>query len=78
MPDEMECTEDEMCAGATVTLDDGCDWTAWHVWNMRSRFRMRKGIFEHPPARPQIVKVAVKQKRKPRKRRKISIFSDDF
>ncbi|WMY76405.1 hypothetical protein RHD99_10975 [Buttiauxella selenatireducens] len=60
MEDKYDDTPPELQAGATVVLDDGCDWTAWHVWDMRSRLRVSKGINEQPPARHLVAKPTIK------------------
>lgn len=55
-------------------LDDGRDWTAWHVWRMRSKSRLRAGVIELPPARPQVVPPQQPPKKKQVKsRRKKSV-----
>lgn len=59
----------EEAAGASLIIDDGCDWTAWLVWSMNSRRRLSEHVFVLPPARPQIVPLSAKQKRKPRRRK---------
>ncbi|CAI1829629.1 MULTISPECIES: hypothetical protein [Serratia] len=44
--------------------DDGCDWTAWLSWKMNSQRRLSQKQFELPPARPQVMKPALKPKKK--------------
>lgn len=60
MDDEYDDTPPELQAGATLIIDDGRDWTAWHVWDMRSRLRVSKGVNERPPARPLVSKPIIK------------------
>lgn len=62
-------------ASATVIIDDGCDWAAWLVWSMNSRRRLSEKLFALPPARPQVMKVSIKPKKK-RPRRKIRPLSE--
>jgi len=66
--DEAASPEDA-AAGASVIIDDGRDWAAWLVWAMNSRRRISEKVFALPPERPQIVKVSVKPKKKPRRRK---------
>lgn len=77
MDDEeiIEAEPVEEAAGTSLIIDDGCDWTAWLVWNMNSRRRLSEHVFALPPARPQVVPLSAKQKRKPR-RRKIRALRD--
>ncbi|CAI2429669.1 Uncharacterised protein [Serratia proteamaculans] len=51
-------------------LDDGRDCTAWHVWRMRSKYRIRAGIIEPPPARPQVMPPQQPPKKKQAKSRR--------
>lgn len=53
---------------ASLHIDDGCDWTSWLVWDAKKNYRRSAGINEPPPARPQVSKVTIKPKSKPRKR----------
>lgn len=64
---EEPLTED--AAGTSLIIDDGCDWTAWLVWNMNSRRRLSEHAFALPPARQQVVPLSTKQKRKLRRRK---------
>lgn len=50
---------EEIAAGSVTHTDDGRDWTAWLVWNMRTRYRMRNGIWQNEPVRPQVVSVKI-------------------
>ncbi len=52
----------------SMHIDDGCDWTAWLIWLMNSKRRMRDGVTESPPARPQVAAVKIEPKKKPRRR----------
>lgn len=56
--------------------DDGCDWTAWLVWNMNQRRRLSERSFVLPPARPVVTKIKpVKRKvRKTRGKKSLSDF----
>lgn len=58
--------------------DDGCDWTAWHVWEMNSRRRISEGRFELPSERPQIVPQTTKPKKKKVRRKKRKTVKSDF
>jgi len=71
MDDEeiIEAEPVEEAAGTSLIIDDGCDWTAWLVWNMNSRRRLSEHVFALPPARPQVVPLGAKRKRKPRRRK---------
>ncbi|HDR2353321.1 TPA: hypothetical protein QCH65_000466 [Enterobacter roggenkampii] len=71
MDDEeiIEAEPIEEAAGSSLIVDDGCDWTAWLVWNMNSRRRLSEHVFALPPARPQVVPLSAKHKRKPRRRK---------
>ncbi|HHL0958879.1 TPA: hypothetical protein ACQVH3_003626 [Serratia marcescens] len=51
--DDVEFIEEQ--ASYHGHLDDGRDWTAWHVWRMRNKYRIRTGWVELPPARPQVM-----------------------
>lgn len=77
MPEDFDDAED-LGAGATIVIDDGRNWTAWHVWNMRSRYRMSRGMFEHPPARPLVSRPIIKKARATRKKKRQFIFDGDF
>ena len=62
---------DEELTRALHICDDGCDWTAWYVWRMNERKRIREAVFSLPPDRRQIVKPTIKPKKKRRQRRKV-------
>lgn len=66
---EIITPSDEM-AGALFFVDDGCDWAAWIIWNMRKMARIRTGKYEPEPARPQIAPVKLTPKKKPTKKRR--------
>lgn len=51
-------------------LDDGRDWKFWYVWEMRSKYRIRAGIIEAPPARPQVMPPQQPPKKKQAKSRR--------
>lgn len=51
-------------------VDDGRDWSQWHVWGMNSRRRISEKRFELPPARPQIAPPSIKPKQKRKKKRR--------
>lgn len=54
---------------ASVNIDDGCDWTAYLVWqSKKNQFRRNAGINNQPPARPQVAPVKIEAKKKSRKR----------
>lgn len=53
---------------ATVRIDDGRDWTKWLNWKMREKYRIRNGVNEAPPARPQVAPVSFKSINQPRKK----------
>lgn len=77
MPDEdegFEVVPDDQRAGALHIIDDGCDWTAWLVWNMNSRRRLSEHRFALPPERKQITPLATRKK-KIRRRSKLSFFT---
>ncbi len=71
MDDEQEAINlnEEEAAGATAYTDDGCDWSAWLKWKMRSRSCIRSGVYEPEPERPQVVPATRTPKKKPTKRR---------
>lgn len=50
-----------------VRIDDGCDWTAWIIWSMRSNYRISNGIHQQPPARPQVAAVKITPIKTPKK-----------
>ncbi|MGL4726147.1 MAG: hypothetical protein ACRCWW_16840 [Scandinavium sp.] len=64
---EMVDLNDELVR-STVNVDDGCDWTAWIIWNMRKNYFIHNRISLRPPARPQVAKPRFEAKKKPRKR----------
>lgn len=53
---------------ASVQIDDGCDWTRYLAWQMKSNYRRSNDIHEPAPARPQVAPVKIEPKKKPRKR----------
>lgn len=59
-------------------VDDGCDWNKWLVWSMRSRYRISQGAYTPAPARPQVVAVRIEVNKKPQKRRKTKVISDEY
>ncbi|OAT26691.1 hypothetical protein M976_02852 [Buttiauxella ferragutiae ATCC 51602] len=63
MDEELDGVSPNHRAGAIVIIDDGRNWTKWHVWNMRSRLRVNKGIYEEAPDRPLILKPKIQKKR---------------
>ncbi|MEG0869876.1 MAG: hypothetical protein RSG77_22965 [Hafnia sp.] len=71
MPEEMEIAHLDERAGATLIIDDGCDWVAWLVWNMNSRRRISEKVFALPPFRPQVSKPACVRKNKKSQRKNI-------
>lgn len=71
IPEEkVELSADEELIRVFHHVDDGCDWSAWHIWYMGNRRRISERRFELPPARPQIMPSSIKPKRR-KKRRKI-------
>lgn len=48
---------DDVLVRGSMIVDDGCDWTAYHVWAMNTRRRMSGGIYEVPPDRPKVSEV---------------------
>lgn len=57
---------------STVSVDDGCDWTAWIIWNMRSNCRISNGVHQLPPERPQVMAPKITPMKKTRKARRRS------
>ncbi|WP_158784647.1 hypothetical protein [Pantoea sp. BAV 3049] len=53
---------------SSVTIDDGCDWTAWLLWDAKKNYRRSMGIHQPAPARPQVAPVKIAPKKKPRRR----------
>jgi hypothetical protein len=53
---------------SSVHIDDGCDWTAYLNWQAKANYRLSKGIYEPPPARPKVAAVKIEPKKKARKR----------
>ncbi|QBH97192.1 hypothetical protein EKN56_12785 [Limnobaculum zhutongyuii] len=60
---------DDVIIRSTLIVDDGCDWTAHHVWRMNTRRRMRNGIYEPPPDRPKVSEIKLTPIKKPKKKR---------
>lgn len=67
MNDDDHINDKEALIRARYVFDDGCEWSAWLVWNMNSRRRISEHRFELPPVRPQIRLPSIKPKKKPRK-----------
>ncbi|MBF0032037.1 hypothetical protein HAX39_05465 [Citrobacter freundii] len=67
---------DEALVRSLLVCDDGCDWTAWHVWRMGERQRISEHVFALPPVRPQVVSPTIKPKQKQRQKRKAKRAAD--
>lgn len=81
MPDEdenedFEAIPDDQRAGALHIIDDGCDWSAWLVWNMNSRRRISEHQFAQPPAKPKIIFSMIKPKKIANRRNKKKIHKE--
>lgn len=76
MPEEMEIAHLDERAGASVIVDDGCDWSAWLVWNMNSRRRISEKVFALPPIRQLVSKPGCvrKNKKSQQKKKKAADF----
>lgn len=59
---------DDVIIRSVLIIDDGCDWTAHHVWRMNARRRMRTGVYELPPHRPKVSVLTLKPIKKPKKK----------
>ncbi|PHI31201.1 hypothetical protein [Budvicia aquatica] len=59
---------DDVIIRSTLIIDDGCDWTAYNVWSMNARRRMRLGMYEQPPARPKVSEIKLEPVKKPKKK----------
>lgn len=66
---------DDVIIRSTLIVDDGCDWTAHHVWRMNAMRRMRNGTYEQPPARPKVstIKLEPIKKAKKKSQRKTTV-----
>lgn len=53
----------------TVTVNDGCDWSAWIIWKMRARRCLRSGQYEPEPVPIQVTPVKITSKKKSNKKR---------
>jgi hypothetical protein len=62
---------------STVTVDDGCDWTAWIIWSMRSNYRASNGIHQLPPERPQVIAPTITPVKKPKKARRQKVKEEE-
>lgn len=48
---------------STLTVDDGCDWKYWLVWDMRKNFFIHQRINPAPPERPKVSEVKLEPKK---------------
>ncbi|MVF05186.1 hypothetical protein [Serratia marcescens] len=62
----------------TVRIDDGCDWTAWIIWQMCANWRMRNGIHQPPPARPKVAVVTITPIKKPKKGKRHRVEEEEY
>lgn len=69
-------TGDEALIRSLHLCDDGCDWTAWHVWRMGGRRRISEHVFSLPPARRLVMPPSIKPKKKRRQKRKAKPTTD--
>lgn len=71
-----DMTGNDALVRALHVCDDGCDWTAWHVWRMRERRRISEHVFTLPPARLFVMPPSIKPKKKRRQKRKAKPTTD--
>lgn len=69
-------TGDEALLRSLHVCDDGCDWTAWHVWRMGERRRISEHVFTRPPVRQRALPQSIKPKKKRRQKRKAKPTAD--
>ncbi|AKJ41522.1 hypothetical protein [Pragia fontium] len=60
---------DDVIVRTAFAIDDGCDWTAHHIWRMNTRRRMKLGIYEQAPAKPKISVIKLEPLKKPKGRK---------
>lgn len=69
-------TGDDALIRSLHVCDDGCDWTAWHVWLMGVRRRISEHVLSLPPARRLVIPPSIKRKKKHRQKRKAKPTTD--
>lgn len=69
-------TGDEALIRSLHVCDDGCDWTAWHVWRMGERRRISEHVFTRPPVRPRAIAKSIKPKKKRCRKQKAKPTTD--
>lgn len=69
-------TGDEALIRSLHVCDDGCDWTAWHVWRMGERRRISEHVFTRPPVRQRALPQSIKSKKKRCQKRKAKPTAD--
>lgn len=69
-------TGDEALTRSLHVCDDGCDWTAWHVWRMGERRRISEHVFTPAPVRQRVIPPSITPKKKRRQKRKAKPVAD--